>query len=100
MDRLARRNRVVCFDRPGFGYSQRPRARIWTATSQAALFLKALIDSVCAIPLCWATHGVRWSLWRSDCKVTILSVALSLLPASDLAVGLLDGVRSSNTGVG
>jgi pimeloyl-ACP methyl ester carboxylesterase len=41
VDRLAGRNRVVCFDRPGFGYSQRPRARIWTATSQAALFVKA-----------------------------------------------------------
>jgi pimeloyl-ACP methyl ester carboxylesterase len=40
--RLARRNRVLCFDRPGFGYSQRPRARIWTATSQAALFVKVL----------------------------------------------------------
>src|SRR3954452_2793785 len=30
---LARGNRVVCFDRPGFGYSQRPRSRIWTATA-------------------------------------------------------------------
>ena len=40
VDRLARRNRVVCFDRPGFGYSQRPRARIWSATNQAALFVK------------------------------------------------------------
>ncbi|MBR1124533.1 alpha/beta hydrolase [Bradyrhizobium lablabi] len=42
VDRLARRNRVLCFDRPGFGYSQRPRDCIWTATSQAALFAKAL----------------------------------------------------------
>lgn len=42
VDRLASSNRVICFDRPGFGYSQRPRARIWTATSQAALFVKAL----------------------------------------------------------
>jgi pimeloyl-ACP methyl ester carboxylesterase len=41
VDRLARHNRVLCFDRPGFGYSQRPRARIWRATSQAALFVKA-----------------------------------------------------------
>src|SRR4029453_6949863 len=41
VDRLARHNRVLCFDRPGFGYSQRPRARIWTATSQAGLFVKA-----------------------------------------------------------
>jgi pimeloyl-ACP methyl ester carboxylesterase len=41
VDHLAARYRVVCFDRPGFGYSQRPRARVWTATSQAALFVKA-----------------------------------------------------------
>src|SRR5215210_8151412 len=41
VDRLARGNRVLCFDRPGFGYSQRPRSRIWTATAQAALFVKA-----------------------------------------------------------
>ena len=42
VDRLAARHRVLCFDRPGFGYSQRPRARLWTATSQAGLFVKAL----------------------------------------------------------
>jgi pimeloyl-ACP methyl ester carboxylesterase len=42
VDRLARHYRVVCFDRPGFGYSQRPRTRIWTAETQAALFAKAL----------------------------------------------------------
>ena len=42
VDLLARRNRVLSFDRPGFGYSQRPRLRIWTATAQAALFVKAL----------------------------------------------------------
>src|SRR3954447_15115098 len=41
VDLLARHNRVLCFDRPGFGYSQRPRSRIWTATAQAALFVKA-----------------------------------------------------------
>src|SRR3954454_19419573 len=42
VDRLAQHNRVLCFDRPGFGYSQRPRCRIWTATAQAALLVKAL----------------------------------------------------------
>jgi pimeloyl-ACP methyl ester carboxylesterase len=41
-DLLARRNRVLCFDRPGFGYSQRPRSRIWTPNAQAGLFAKAL----------------------------------------------------------
>lgn len=42
VDLLARSNRVVCFDRPGFGYSQRPRLRIWTAAAQAALLMNAL----------------------------------------------------------
>jgi pimeloyl-ACP methyl ester carboxylesterase len=39
---LTPHNRVVCFDRPGFGYSKRPHSRIWTATAQADLFVKAL----------------------------------------------------------
>ncbi|UWU73497.1 alpha/beta hydrolase [Bradyrhizobium huanghuaihaiense] len=42
VDLLARSNRVVCFDRPGFGYSQRPRLRVWSAAAQAALLVKAL----------------------------------------------------------
>jgi pimeloyl-ACP methyl ester carboxylesterase len=42
VDVLARGNRVVCFDRPGFGHSQRPRSRVWTATTQAALFAQVL----------------------------------------------------------
>lgn len=42
VDLLARSNRVVCFDRPGFGHSRRPRLRIWTAAAQAALLVKAL----------------------------------------------------------
>lgn len=42
VDRLARHCRVVCFDRPGFGYSRRPRTRIWTPATQATLFAKAL----------------------------------------------------------
>jgi pimeloyl-ACP methyl ester carboxylesterase len=42
VDLLASDNRVLCFDRPGFGYSQRPRSRIWTPTAQAALFTRAL----------------------------------------------------------
>ena len=42
VDLLAQNNRIVCFDRPGFGYSQRPRFRVWDAAAQAALFVKAL----------------------------------------------------------
>jgi pimeloyl-ACP methyl ester carboxylesterase len=40
---LAARNyRVIVFDRPGFGHSDRPRNAIWTPTVQAELINKAL----------------------------------------------------------
>jgi pimeloyl-ACP methyl ester carboxylesterase len=42
IDRLAARHRVIAFDRPGFGYSERPRNRIWTPRAQAALLARAL----------------------------------------------------------
>jgi pimeloyl-ACP methyl ester carboxylesterase len=38
---LARRHRVIAFDRPGFGHSERPRDRIWHATNQADAFAEA-----------------------------------------------------------
>lgn len=41
MDRLAARRRVVSFDRPGYGYSTRPRGMTWGAEEQAALFVEA-----------------------------------------------------------
>ena len=34
VDRLAERHRVVVFDRPGYGYTQRPRTRVWTASAR------------------------------------------------------------------
>jgi pimeloyl-ACP methyl ester carboxylesterase len=42
MDRLAKRHRVIAFDRPGFGHSTRPRDRFWTPSAQAALLGAAL----------------------------------------------------------
>jgi pimeloyl-ACP methyl ester carboxylesterase len=41
-DLVAKSHRVIAFDRPGFGYSERPRQTIWTAAAQAALIHKAL----------------------------------------------------------
>jgi pimeloyl-ACP methyl ester carboxylesterase len=38
----AQHGRVIAFDRPGYGYSTRPRARIWTAAAQADLIHDAL----------------------------------------------------------
>jgi pimeloyl-ACP methyl ester carboxylesterase len=67
VDHLARHYRVVCFDRPGFGYSQRPRTRIWTATTQATLFAKAL-DQL----------GVRNPVVLGHSWGTLVAIALAL----------------------
>jgi pimeloyl-ACP methyl ester carboxylesterase len=39
---LSETNRVIAFDRPGFGYSTRPRARVWSPAAQADLVALAL----------------------------------------------------------
>ena len=51
LDRLAESNRVVVFDRPGFGHSDRPRSRIWTPRAQAALIAAALDELKVEQPL-------------------------------------------------
>jgi pimeloyl-ACP methyl ester carboxylesterase len=67
VDLLARRNRVLCFDRPGFGHSQRPRSRIWTPSAQAALFVEAL-----------KRIGVRDPVVLGHSWGTLVAVALGL----------------------
>lgn len=36
-DRLTKGHRVIAIDRPGFGYTARPRSRVWTPFAQAGL---------------------------------------------------------------
>jgi pimeloyl-ACP methyl ester carboxylesterase len=73
VDLLARRNRVLCFDRPGFGYTQRPRSRIWTPSAQAALFVKALEQIGARDPV---VVGHSWG--------TLVAVALGLRGSGSL----------------
>ena len=60
MDQLAQRYRVIAFDRPGFGYSQRPRLKIWTPQAQARLLQNAFarlgIDRPVLVGHSWATQ--------------------------------------------
>jgi len=44
VDRLARSNRVVLFDRPGFGHSPRRRGRIWTPRRHARVLESAFTE--------------------------------------------------------
>lgn len=41
-DGLAKTHRVIAFDRPGFGHSERPRSVVWTPAAQARILDKAL----------------------------------------------------------
>ncbi len=42
LDEAAQKYRVIAFDRPGFGYSERPRTTLWTPAAQARLIHKAM----------------------------------------------------------
>lgn len=59
IDRAAERYRVIAFDRPGYGYSQRPRTTVWTPQEQARVLHHALqelgVDSALVLGHSWGT---------------------------------------------
>jgi pimeloyl-ACP methyl ester carboxylesterase len=59
LDEAALRCRVIAFDRPGFGYSERPRTKIWWPTAQAKLIHGALrqlgVDRAVVVGHSWGT---------------------------------------------
>jgi pimeloyl-ACP methyl ester carboxylesterase len=58
-ERAARRHRIIAFDRPGFGHSERPRGRRWTASAQAAILPQAFkllgIERAIVVGHSWGT---------------------------------------------
>jgi pimeloyl-ACP methyl ester carboxylesterase len=59
LELAAERYRVIAFDRPGFGYSERPKGRRWTAAAQARLLHRALaqlgVESPVVVGHSWGT---------------------------------------------
>jgi pimeloyl-ACP methyl ester carboxylesterase len=59
LDRAAEHYRVIVFDRPGFGYSERPRSKVWTPQAQARLLHDALreldVESAIVLGHSWGT---------------------------------------------
>jgi pimeloyl-ACP methyl ester carboxylesterase len=57
--RASLRRRVIAFDRPGFGYSERPRNTVWTPAAQAQLLADALqrmgIDEAVVVGHSWGS---------------------------------------------
>ncbi|MBL0408057.1 alpha/beta hydrolase [Microvirga aerilata] len=66
VDRLASRYRVIVFDRPGYGYSTRPR-QLWTPRAHAKLFQRAL-----------GQLGVEQAVVLGHSWGTLVAVALAL----------------------
>lgn len=79
VDRLARHSRVVCFDRPGFGHSPRPRSKIWTPAAQADLLVNVLNQLGVRDPVVfghsWATLVALALALRNDYPVRGLVLA-------------------------
>ena len=73
----AQQYRVIAIDRPGYGYSARPRDRVWTARTQAALLAQAIVQLGLRRPL---VVGHSWG--------ALVAVALGL-DHPDAARGLV-----------
>src|SRR5262245_15138329 len=67
VDAAAKTYRVIVFDRPGFGYSGRPRSTIWTPEAQATLIYSALSRLGVSQPI---VLGHSWG--------TLVAIALAL----------------------
>ena len=59
IDLAAKKYRVIAFDRPGFGHSERPRGTIWTPEAQARVIAAALkkngVPSAIVLGHSWGT---------------------------------------------
>lgn len=69
LDELARTHRVIAFDRPGYGYSERPRSTIWGPAEQAKLLAAALaqlgVERAVVLAHSWGTL-VALAMARQD----------------------------------
>ncbi|HEX8556267.1 MAG TPA: alpha/beta hydrolase, partial [Sphingomonas sp.] len=71
VDRLAATRRVIVFDRPGYGHSERPRGTVWTPERQAALLVAACkqlgVERPVVLGHSWGSLvAVAWALDHPD----------------------------------
>ena len=69
IDLAAKKFRVIAFDRPGFGHSDRPRGIVWTPEAQAAIISAAL-----------AQMGIERAIVLGHSWGTLVAIALALRP--------------------
>ncbi len=71
VERLAPTYRVITIDRPGYGYTERPRSRLWTAPAQAELMRQVaqrlgLVKPVVVGHSWGATVAMAWALAHEE----------------------------------
>lgn len=81
VEMAARKYRVIVFDRPGYGYSERPRTTVWTPQAQAALLQRALRQIAVERPV---VVGHSWG--------TLVAIAMALdFPETVKSLVLISG---------
>lgn len=93
IEALARDHRVIAFDRPGFGHSDRPRSQVWTAEAQAKVLAEALrrlgVERPVLVGHSWATL-VALEMAVEHCRdaaaVVLLSGYYTPTPRTDVAL--------------
>jgi pimeloyl-ACP methyl ester carboxylesterase len=78
VERLSRSHRVIVFDRPGFGYSERPHHTRWTPAAQAELLWKAM-----------RLIGVRQPVLVGHSWGTLIALEMAIRYGADVAATVL-----------
>jgi pimeloyl-ACP methyl ester carboxylesterase len=86
--------RVLAFDRPGYGYSGRPRGQAWTSKEQADLLFKALkalgIEQAIVVGHSWGTMvATSLALEHPECVRSLLLLSGYYYPTPRVDVLLL-----------
>ncbi|MFN3791467.1 alpha/beta fold hydrolase [Massilia sp.] len=94
LQRAAEHYRVIAFDRPGFGYSERPRSTLWTPDRQAALLHRALerigVESAIVAGHSWGTMvALAMGLQRPDAVRGLVLLSGYYYPSLRLDVATL-----------
>jgi pimeloyl-ACP methyl ester carboxylesterase len=93
-DLIARSHRVVAFDRPGFGYSERPRDRSWTPAAQANLLRRVCrrlgVERPVVVGHSWGTLvALAWALQASQQVAGLVLVSGYYYPSTRLDAALV-----------
>lgn len=93
IDLAAESYRVIVFDRPGYGYSDRPRTTLWNPMAQAKLLQRALdklgIEQPVVVAHSWGTLvAIALALLQPEGLRSLLLLSGYYYPTARLDVGL------------